>query len=130
MNRAVIIQLANEARGWAAYAFLRAPPPPPQPRLPPFSMLRLLLNERLRDADSGTYDAKFLVSRRQEGPSSDGNDIELRGEITRPAGRSGEKEAGTRLPFFCGDLTPRELRVRLRANCIHLLFLTLLLAAR
>ena len=113
MNRAVIIQLANKACGWAAYAFVRAPPPPPQPGLPPLSMLRLLLNERLRDADSRTrYDAEFVVSRRQEGPSSDGGDIELRGEITPPAGRLSEKEVGTRLPFFCGDLTPRELRVR------------------
>ena len=121
--------LANKACGWAAYAFLRTPPPPPPPQpLPPLSTL---LNERLRDADSSTrYDAEFVVSRRQEGPSSDGGDIELRGEITPPAGWSGEKEGGTRLPFFCGDLTPRELRVRVRANCIYLLFLTLLLAAR
>ena len=66
----------------------------------PLSMLRLLLNERLRDADSRTrYDAEFVVSRRQEGTASDGGDIELRGEITPPAGPSGEKEAGTRLSF-------------------------------
>ena len=107
--------LASKACGWAAYAFLGAPSsmqPPPPP-------LSTLLNERLRDAGSSTrYDAEFTVSRKQHRPSSDGGDVELRGEITPPARWSSEKEGGTRLPFFCGDLTPRELRVRVRANCI------------
>jgi hypothetical protein len=98
--------LANKACGWAAYAFLGVPPSP----LPPLSTL---LNERLGDAGSSTrYDAEFVVSRKQQQqPSSDG-DFEIKGGITPPARWSSEKEGGTRLPFFCGDLTPRELRVR------------------
>jgi hypothetical protein len=108
--------LANKACGWAAYAFLGVPPSPSPPLQPPPPPLSTLLNERLRDAGSSTrYDAEFVVSRQQQqssSSSSDGSDFEIRGEITPPAGWSSQKEGGTRLPFFCGDLTPRELRVR------------------
>lgn len=37
----------------------------------------------------------------------------------------GEEEGGTRLPFFCGDPTPRELRVRAARTALYLLPLTL-----
>ena len=92
-------QWANKACGWVAYAFLGAPS-----SMPPLSAL---LNERLRDEGSNTrYEAEVAGGRRR---TSDG--IESRWEITQPA-RWSEKVGGTRLPFFCGDLTPRELRVR------------------
>jgi hypothetical protein len=104
--------LANKACGWAAYAFLGVPfSHSSQPRPP----LSTLLTERLRDAGSSTrYDAEFAVSRKrqQHSSSSSDGDFEIRGEITPPARWSSEKEGGTRLPFFCGDLTQRELRVR------------------
>ena len=105
--------LADKACGWAAYAFLNVPPSPSLGRLPP--PLSTLLNERLHDAGSTMrYDAEFVVSRQQqqsEAEEEDGGYVEIKGEITPPAGWSSEKRGGKRLPFFCGDLTPRELRV-------------------
>jgi Glyoxalase-like domain len=90
---------ANKACGWVAYSFLGAPSSRPP--------LSALLNKRLRDEGSSTqYEAEVAGGRRR---TSDG--IEVRWEITQPA-RWSEKLGGTRLPFFCGDLTPRELRVR------------------
>jgi hypothetical protein len=95
---------ANKACGWVAYALHGGAPPPPPPSRPPLSAL---LNGRLGDVGSSTrYEAEVAGGRRR---SSDG--FELRWEITPPAGWS-QKEGGTRLPFFCGDLTPRDLRVR------------------
>ena len=97
---------ANKLCGWVAYAFLGAPKSPAQP-LPPLSML---LNRRLHDVGSSTwYEAEVVGGRRR----SDG--FEIKWEVTPPAMMS-EKVGGTRLPFFCGDLTPRELRVR---ACIY-----------
>ena len=52
------------------------------------------------------YEAEVACGRRR---TSDG--IEVRWEKTQPA-RWSEKLGGTRLPFFCGDLTSRELQVR------------------
>lgn len=96
---------ANKPCGWVAYAFLGgAPQSPPQP-LPPLSTL---LNKRLRDEGSSTrYEDEVAGGRRR----LDG--IEIKWEITPPA-MMGEKVGGTRLPFFCRDVTPRELRVRAR----------------
>ena len=97
---------ANKDYGWVAYAFLGAPSSlsPPGNPYPPLSVL---LNGRLRDVGSSTrYEAEVTGGRRR---TSDG--FELKWEITQPA-RWSEKMGGTRLPFFCGDLTPRELRVR------------------
>jgi hypothetical protein len=37
--------------------------------------------------------------------------VEVKWEITTPT-RWEEKKGTSRLPFFCGDVTPRELRVR------------------
>jgi len=115
---------ANKACGWVAYAFHGGAPPSQPP-------LSTLLNERLRDAGSSTrYEAEVAGGRRR---SSDG--FELRWEVTPPA-RWSENEGGTRLPFFCGDLTPRELRVRALVHVFtqrelqYPLLLTLLLAAR
>lgn len=112
--------LANKACGWAAYAFLNVLPSPLPGRLPP--PLSTLLNERLYDAGSTTrYDAEFVVSRqpRQSSEEEDGDNFDIRGEITPPARWSSEKKGGTRLPFFCGDLTPRELRVRTASACTN-----------
>jgi len=111
--------MANKACGWAAYAFLRVSPSPSSS--PPLSAL---LNERLRDAGSSTrYDAEFVASRKteqqQSSSSSSDGDFELKGEITPPARWSSEKLGGTRLPFFCRDLTPRELRVCVARACVH-----------
>ena len=111
---------ANKACGWVAYALLGAPPSSP---LPPLSTL---LNERLRNVGSSTrYEGDVAGGRRR----SDG--IEIRWKVTPPAKWS-EKDGGTRLPFFCGDLTPRELRVRLcthnNANCSIYLLMVLLAA--
>jgi hypothetical protein len=67
------------------------------------------------DVDSSTrHDAGIVVGRKQHPPSLDGGNFELRDEITRPPPMrwSSEKEGGMHLPFFCGDLTLRELRVR------------------
>jgi Glyoxalase-like domain len=89
---------ANKACGWVAYAFLGAPQSPPP--------LSTLLNRRLRDVGSSTrYEAEVAGGRRR----LDG--VEIKWKLTPPA-MLGEKVGGTRLPFFCGDLTPRELRVR------------------
>jgi len=90
-------QWANKECGWVAYAFLGAPRAP-QP-------LSALLNERLSGAGSNTRYAPEDAGGRTR---SDG--VEIQWEITPPA-RWAEKEGGTRLPFFCGDVTPRDLRV-------------------
>jgi Glyoxalase-like domain len=98
---------ANKPCGWVGYAFLGGAASPPQP-LPPLSTL---LNTRLRDEGSSTrYEAEVPGGRRR----LDG--IEIKWEITRPA-TMGEKVGGTRLPFFCRDLTRRELRVRACIYC-------------
>jgi hypothetical protein len=86
--------------GWVAYAFLGAPGATPT--------LSAVWNERLQTVLVGSdvrYSPEVAGGRKRP----DG--VELRWEITTHAGR-GEKEGGTRLPFFCGDVTPRELRVR------------------
>ncbi|KAH9982962.1 hypothetical protein BGW80DRAFT_1247656 [Lactifluus volemus] len=88
---------ANKPCGWVAYAFLGAPRAAPP--------LSVVLNEHLQTAGSGVrYTPEVAGGRRR----SDG--IELKWEITIPATMA-DKEGGTRLPFFCGDVTPRELRV-------------------
>jgi hypothetical protein len=98
---------ANKPCGWVAYAFHGAPQSSPRP-VPPLSTL---LNKRLRELGSSTqYEAEVAGGRRR----LDG--IELKWEITPPAMMS-EKVGGTRLPFFCRDLTPRELRVRACIYC-------------
>jgi hypothetical protein len=103
---------ANHACGWVAYACLGIPQSPP---------LSTILNKRLRKLGSSTrYEAEVAGGRRR----LDG--IEIKWELTPPA-MLGEKVGGTRLPFFCRDLTPRELRVR---GCIYLLLLVLFLAVR
>ncbi|KAI9507130.1 glyoxalase-like domain-containing protein [Russula earlei] len=90
-------QWANKASGWVAFAFLGAPRATPP--------LSALLNERLRDEGSNTRYAPEVAGGRRR---LDGREVQW--EITPPA-RWAEKEGGTRLPFFCGDVTPRELRV-------------------
>ena len=83
-----------------AYAFLGA-----AGTVPPLSTL---LNERLQSVDSAAQYAPEapLVRRRPDG-------IEIRAQVTTPT--QWAEEGGMRLPFFCGDVTPRELRVRTRA---------------
>jgi hypothetical protein len=88
---------ANKSCGWVAYSFLGAPR-----ATPPLSEL---INERLNDAGSTTRYAAEVAGGRAR---PDG--VEVEWEITPPA-RWAEKEGGTRLPFFCGDVTPRDLRV-------------------
>ena len=109
---------ANKDYGWVAYAFLGAPSSlsaPPNP-LPPLSTV---VNGRLRDMGSSTrYELEVSGGRRR---TSDG--FELKWEITQPA-RWSEKVGGTRLPFFCGDLTPREMRVRDAQIAIHISSIT------
>lgn len=104
---------ANKACGWVAYAFLGAPHSRPP--------LSTLLNKRLRDLGSSTrYEAEVAGGRwRLDG-------LEIKWEVTPPA-MMGEKVGGTRLPFFCGDLTPRELRVSCICICSSL---TLFLSVR
>jgi hypothetical protein len=87
----------NKPDGWVAYAFLGTPRAAPP--------LSVVLNERLQTVGSGVRYAPEVAGGRRR---SDG--IELKWEITRPATMA-DKEGGTRLPFFCGDVTPRELRV-------------------
>jgi len=90
-------QWANKACGWVSYAWLGALQSPP---------LSTRLNKRLRNLGSSTrYEAEVPGGRRR----LDG--IEIKWELTTPAKWS-EKVGGTRLPFFCRDVTPRELRVR------------------
>jgi len=88
---------ANKACGWVAYSFLGAPRATPP--------LSALLNEHLTSAGSSTRYASEDAGGRTR---PDG--VEIRWEITPPM-RWAEKEGGTRLPFFCGDVTPRDLRV-------------------
>ena len=88
---------ANKACGWVAYSFLGAPSATPP--------LSALLNDRLTYAGSRTRYAPEDAGGRTR---PDG--VEIRWEITPPV-RWAEKEGGTRLPFFCGDVTPRDLRV-------------------
>jgi len=91
---------ANKDCGWVAFSFLGAPRATPP--------LSTLLNERLKEAGSYTRYAPEVAGGRRR---TDGREIKW--EITPPA-RWAEKEGGTRLPFFCGDMTPRELRVPTR----------------
>lgn len=95
-------QWSNKACGWVAYSFLGSPRATPP--------LSALLNERLNGAGSSTRYAAEIAGGRVR---PDG--VEIQWEITPPA-RWTEKEGGTRLPFFCGDVTPRDLRV----TCAHL----------
>jgi Glyoxalase-like domain len=89
---------ANKQCGWLAYAFLGAPGATPP--------LSAVLNERLQTVGSDVrYSPEVAGGRKRP----DG--VELRWEITTHS-EWAEKEGGTRLPFFCGDVTPRELRVR------------------
>jgi hypothetical protein len=89
---------ANKPSGWLAYAFLGAP----HTALP----LSAVLNTRLEAAGSDTrYEPEVPGGRTRP----DG--VEIKWEITTPT-RWGEKKGTSRLPFFCGDVTPRELRVR------------------
>ena len=89
---------ANKANGWLAYAFLGAPHAAPP--------LSAILNARLQAADSETrYEPEVPGGRMRP----DG--VEIKWELTTPA-RWNEKKGGSRLPFFCGDVTPRDLRVR------------------
>ncbi|KAI0293343.1 glyoxalase-like domain-containing protein [Multifurca ochricompacta] len=95
---------ANKGFGWVAYSFLGAPHATPT--------LSAILNGRLQEVGSGTRYAPEVAGGRRR---PDG--VELKWEITAPA-RWAEKEGGTRLPFFCGDVTPRELRVPTRPRSI------------
>jgi hypothetical protein len=89
---------ANKPNGWLAYAFLGAPHALPR--------LSAVLNTRLEAAGSDTrYEPEVPGGRMR--PDS----VEVKWEITTPT-RWEEKKGTSRLPFFCGDVTPRELRVR------------------
>jgi len=88
---------ANKANGWLAYAFLGAPHATPP--------LSAIVNARLQAAGSDTrYESEFSGGRTRP----DG--VELKWELTTPTHWE-EKKGASRLPFFCGDITPRELRV-------------------
>lgn len=91
-------QWANKPNGWVAFAFLGAPHAAPP--------LSAILNARLQAAGSDTQ-YKPEVSGGRTRPDG----VEIKWELTTPA-RWEEAEGGSRLPFFCGDVTPRELRVR------------------
>ncbi|KAI0261736.1 glyoxalase-like domain-containing protein [Gloeopeniophorella convolvens] len=102
-------QWANKPPGWVAYAHLGAPG-----SVPPLSTL---LNARLEDIapHSGTHYAHETAGGRTR---PDG--VVLKWELTTPT-RWAERVGGTRLPFFCGDVTPRELRVPTQpaSNTVH-----------
>ncbi|KAI9453911.1 glyoxalase-like domain-containing protein [Lactarius psammicola] len=100
-------QWANKANGWVAYAFLGTPHITPP--------LSAILNVRLQGVGSDTRYAPEVPGGRLR---PDG--VEIKWELTTPA-RWAEKEGGSRLPFFCGDVTPRELRVPTRpvSNTVH-----------
>jgi hypothetical protein len=64
------------------------------------------VNARLKAAGSDThYEPEVSGGRTRP----DG--VEIKWELSTPA-RWGEKMGASRLPFLCGDITPRELRVR------------------
>ncbi|KAH9053736.1 glyoxalase-like domain-containing protein [Lactarius vividus] len=89
-------QWANKEHGWVAYAFLGAPDATPP--------LSVILNGRLQAVSSETR-----YSPEVSGGRTRPDGVEIKWELTTPA-RWAEKEGGSRLPFFCGDVTPRELR--------------------
>ncbi|KAI0061996.1 hypothetical protein BV25DRAFT_1825858, partial [Artomyces pyxidatus] len=100
-------QWANKDPGWTAYACLGAPTAEPP--------LSAVINERAaREGLSLQYAAEVAGGRTR------GDGVSLKWEIAAPV-RWAEKEGGTRLPFFCGDVTPRSLRVPTepRENTIH-----------
>lgn len=100
-------QWANKENGWVAYAFLGA-----LDAAPPISAI---LNGRLKAVSSETR-----YSPEVSGGRTRPDGVDLKWELTTPA-RWAEKEGGSRLPFFCGDVTPRELRVPTRpeSNTVH-----------
>ena len=70
--------------------------------MPPLSAI---VNARLQAASSDVrYDPEVPGGRTRP----DG--VEIKWELSTPA-HWGEKMGASRLPFFCGDITPRELRV-------------------
>ena len=89
---------ANKANGWLAFAFLGA-----LDATPPLSAI---LNARLQATGSETRYMPEVPGGRVR---PDG--IEVKWELTTPARWEGKK-GGSRIPFFCGDVTPRGLRVR------------------
>jgi hypothetical protein len=89
----------------------------PPSRRPPLSAV---LPERSGDVGSSTwYEAEVAG-----GPKRSSDDFERIGEIMPPA--RWVQKGGKRVPFFSGDLTPRDLRVRAR---VENQYLTPLLAA-
>ncbi|KAF8264651.1 peptidase S8/S53 domain-containing protein [Lactarius quietus] len=95
---------ANKANGWLAFAFLGSPH-----AAPPISTI---LNTRLQAAGSDTRYGPEVPGGRTR---PDG--VEIKWEVTTPT-RWEEKKGASRLPFFCGDVTPRELRVPTRPESI------------
>ncbi|KAI0042427.1 hypothetical protein FA95DRAFT_564448 [Auriscalpium vulgare] len=90
-------QWANKDPGWVAYSMLGAPG------------IKRPISERINSlAASAGLDLRYAPEVPGGRQRPDG--VELKWEITAPE-RWAEKEGGMRLPFFCGDVTSRTLRV-------------------
>ncbi|TFY53545.1 hypothetical protein EVG20_g10065 [Dentipellis fragilis] len=92
-------QWANKPAGWVAFAFHGAPD-----ASPPISAL---INTRAEASGSEVRYAPEVTGGRRRG---DG--VELQWVLSTPR-RWAEQHGGSRLPFYCGDVTPRALRVGL-----------------
>ncbi|TFY82029.1 hypothetical protein EWM64_g1980 [Hericium alpestre] len=98
-------QWARQVPGWVAFSFLGAPSASPS--------ISAIINSRAeRDGRDVRYASEVAGGRRR------GDGVELKWEITAP-----EKwqEKTTQVPFFCGDVTSRSLRVLLepKSNWHH-----------
>ncbi|EIM82444.1 uncharacterized protein STEHIDRAFT_149511 [Stereum hirsutum FP-91666 SS1] len=88
---------ANKDHGWCAYAFLGAPSAVPA--------ISTIINDRAKASGLEVRYAKEV-----SGGRTRGDGVELKWVITSPQ-EWAKKEGGTKLPFFCGDVTDRSLRV-------------------
>lgn len=90
-------QWANKDHGWCAYAFLGAPSAEPA--------ISTIINGRLEEEGLDVRYAKEV-----SGGRTRGDGVALEWVLTTPQ-KWAQKEGGTKLPFFCGDVTDRSLRV-------------------
>ncbi|KAA1477076.1 hypothetical protein DENSPDRAFT_933459 [Dentipellis sp. KUC8613] len=100
-------QWANKPPGWLAFAFLGAPD-----ASPPISAL---INAR---AEAGGSDVRYAPE--VAGGRRRGDGVALQWVLSTPR-RWAEPHGGSRLPFYCGDVTPRALRVPTepKSNAAH-----------
>jgi hypothetical protein len=96
---------ANEPLGWIDYAFLR------NGSLEPGHRISDAINQRTGEVGS---DVVYLAEVSGGRVRPDGE--VLKWVISAPKEREGEGKVGV-LPFFCGDVTPRGLRVNLGFLC-------------